>query len=107
MYSGKIAVPPGGGGIVVVLLMCSILYIHISLFSVNLDTVPIGLLSSVDATLPNVTARLALGILRADRLHVFFTDCIYGVIINDCTIVGGCALCFRCGATPNSCYKHL
>jgi hypothetical protein len=31
----------------------------------------------------------------------------YGVIINYCTIVGGCALCFRCAATLTSCYKHL
>jgi hypothetical protein len=31
----------------------------------------------------------------------------YRVIINDCTIVGGCAQCFRCAATPTSCYKHL
>jgi hypothetical protein len=28
-------------------------------------------------------------------------------IINDCPILGGCALCFRCAATPTSCDKHL
>jgi hypothetical protein len=32
---------------------------------------------------------------------------LYGVIINYGTIVGGCALCFRCAATPTSCYKYL
>jgi hypothetical protein len=31
----------------------------------------------------------------------------YRVNINYCSIVGGCALCFRCAATPTSCDKHL
>jgi hypothetical protein len=46
-------------------------------------------------------------ILLTSRIYWHNKSYLYGVIINDCPIVGGCALCFRCAATPTSCYKHL